>query len=101
MFIMKPNSTGTLCIMDKVFQMLHAAYEEGCNLIRRPISEGGQGKEYSIGLYEALHIICKCWRRWCSMQAREWAWADCGFPLINGRALVGAEHIPKAHQHTP
>merc|ERR1712023_154757 len=77
MYITPPNATGTLCVLDQMFQMLHGAYGDGVTDLKKEY-----GIDMAISKHEAVSVICHVWKEgpscWASQQLRISAWKKCG-----------------------
>lgn len=74
MFLSPPNSTGTICWLDQLFQMLHGGFAAGITDLKSTY-----GMDMAISKWEAMSVICNIWRTWASTAHKNHAMKVCGF----------------------
>ena len=75
-FLTPPNATGNLCVLDQVFQKLHAGYVSMAREVR------GDDLGLPLGRYECQQTIARLHTKgWCTLEERRHAWRKCGFEM--------------------
>jgi len=94
MFLTPPNATGNLCVLDQLFQQLHAAYR-----VYSLRCKSGD-TDMPIGRYECQQVFADMHSQgWCSMKARAFAWKKCGLNMQVDRTLpssIGIRYMKEA-----
>ena len=91
LYITPPSATGTCCILDQFFNLLHGGYADGAMKLRRC-----HGALMPIGRYEAASIMSGIHDTWADEKSIRWAWRKCGFKMADGieAATVSIDHCP-------
>ena len=91
MYITPPNSTGTCCILDQLFAMLHKQYGDSISDIKKDY-----GLAASVGKVEAVSAICHVWHTWASYESKRRAWKVCGVGIRqhDGTLTISVDAIP-------
>ena len=90
-YITPPNSTGTCCIRDQLFAMLHKQYGASISDIKKDF-----GLAASVGKIEAVSAICHVWHTWASHESKRRALKVCGVGVCqhDGTLTISVDAIP-------
>jgi hypothetical protein len=82
LFLTPPNATGSLCMLDQIFQDLHSTYDTLVNDLKHD-----NGPDMKINIGTAIQIFCRAWNKpWCSVKQRQ-----------RGYKVIGLFEVSQTH----